>query len=118
MQYQYNAHMYSHTEWKVLGEHFISLCDTLPCNYQSTISKLSAVPVSLKDGGVQLGKLITPSATDARKINEKIITYLIVKLCCYGSDTSLVRLCDVLDELIDSTGINMCVQQIRSGMYV
>ena len=108
--------MYSHTEWKVLGEHFISLCDTLPCNYQSTINKLSVVPVLLKDGGVQLSKLITSSATDVRKINEKIITYLIVKLCYYGSDTSLVRLCDVMDELIDPTGIHMCVQQIRSGM--
>ena len=110
--------MYSHTEWKVLGENFISLCDTLPCNYQSIISKLSAVPVLLKDGGVQLSKLIASSATDVRKINEKIITYLIVKLCCYGSDTSLVRLCDVLDELMDPTGIRMCVQQIRSGMSI
>ena len=108
--------MYSHTEWKVLGEHFISLCDTLPCNYHLTISKLSAVPVLLKDGGVQLSKLIASSATDVKKINEKIITYLIVKICCSDSDTSLVRLCDVLDELIDSTGVHMCVQQIRSGM--
>ena len=73
----------------------------------------------IKDEGEQLSKLITLSSTDVRKINEKIITYLIVNLCYNGSSTSLVRLCDVMDELVDLTSThNMCIQQIRSGTYV
>ena len=106
------------TEWRVLSEHFNSLCNTLPYNYQLTIDKLRNMIEIIKDDGEQLSKLITSSSTDVRKINEKIITYLIVKLCYNGSDTSLMRLCDVMDELVDSTGTPTCVQQIRHGMYV
>ena len=105
-------------EWRVLGEHFNSLCNTLPYNYQLTIDKLRNMVEIIKDEGEQLNKLITSSSTDVRKINEKIITYLIVKLCCSSSDTSLVRFCDVMDELIDPTNTPTCVQQIRNGMYV
>ena len=68
-----------------------------------------------KDDGEQLTKLII-SCTDVRKINEKIITYLIIKSCYSGSDTSLVKFCDVMDELMDPTGTSTCVQQIRHGM--
>ena len=71
----------------------------------------------IKDEGEQLSKLITLSPTDVRMINEKIITYLIIKLCYNGSSTSLVRLCDVMDELIDPTGTPTCVQQIKHGIY-
>ena len=106
-------------EWRVLTEHFNSLCNTLPYNDQLTIDKLRNMVEIIKDEGEQLSKLITSSSTDVRKINEKIITYLIVKLCYNGSSTSLVRLCDVMDELIDPTSThNMCIQQIRSGMLL
>ena len=96
---------------------FSSLCNTLPHNYQLTIDKLRNMVQIIKDDGEQLSKLII-SCTDVWKINEKIITYLIITSCYSGSDTSLVRLCDVMDELIDPTGTPTCVQQIRHGMYV
>ena len=102
-------------EWRVLGEHFNLLCNTL-LNYQLIIDKLKTIP-QLKDGGKHLSKLISSSSSDVRKINEKLITYLIIKLCYNGSDTSLLRLCDIMDELIDSTDAITCVQQIRWGMY-
>ena len=110
--------MNSSTEWRVLSEHFNSLCNTLPYNYQLTIDKLRNMVEIIKDEGKQLSKLITSSSADVRKINENIITYLLVKSCYSGSDTSLIRLCDVVDELIDPTGTPACVQQIRHGMYV
>ena len=69
----------------------------------------------IKDEGEQLSKLIA-SSTDVRKINEKIITYLIVKLCYNHSSTGLVRLYDAMGELINQTGTPTCVQHIRSGM--
>ena len=72
------------------------------------IDKLKTIP-QLKEGE-QLSKLIT-SSTDVRKI----ITYLIVKLCYNGSDTDLASICDVMEELIDSTNTATCVQQIRCG---
>ena len=105
------------TEWNVLTRRFNSLCNTLPYNYQLTIDKLRNMVQIIKDEGEQLTKLII-SCNDVRKINEKIITYLIIKSCYSGSDTSLVRLCDVMDELIDPTGTPTCVQKIRHGMYV
>ena len=60
--------------------------------------------------------IVTSSSADIRKNNERIITYLIVKLCYNGSDTDLT-LRDVMNELIDSTDTPTCVQQIRCGMY-
>ena len=102
------------SEWIVLEKYYDSLCGVLPHNYQSTIDKLKTIPQLLQDGGKQFNKLII-SSHDVRKINEKIITYLIVKLCYNGSSTSLVRLCDVMDELIDSTDSNSCLQQFRYG---
>ena len=110
-------YIYISTEWRVL-KHFNSVCNNLPYNHQLIIDKLKTVPQLLKDEGEQLTKLITSSTTDVRKINEKIITYLIVKLCYNGSSTTLVRLCDVMDELIDPTESTTCIQQIRCGMYV
>ena len=103
------------TEWRVLTEHFNSLCNNLP---QLTFDKLQNLTKKLNVEGEQLSKLITSSSTDIRKINEKIITYLIVKLCYNGSDTSLMRVCDVMDELIDPTGTFTCVQQFRHGVYI
>ena len=97
--------------------YFQSLCSVLLHNYQLTIDQLKTIPQLLKDGGEQLSKLISSSA-DVRKINEKIITYLIVKLCYNDSDTSLVRLCDVMDESIDSTDTPTGMQQIRYREYM
>ena len=54
----------------------------------------------MKNGGEQLSKLISSSPA---KINEKILTYLIVKLCYNDSDTSLIR-CNVMDKSVDLTG--------------
>ena len=71
-----------------MEDHFQSLCSVLPHNYQLTINKLKTIPQLLKDGGEQLSKLISSSSADVRKINEKIITYLIVKLCYNDSDTT------------------------------
>ena len=98
-------------EWRIVEDHFKSLCSVLPHNYQLTTDKLKTIPQLLKDGGEQLSKLISSSSSpDVRKINEKIITYLIVKLCYNDSDTRLVRFCDSTDT---TTGI----QQIRCGEY-
>ena len=87
-----------------MEELFKSLCSVLPDNYNERLKALSEL---LKDGGEQLSKLISSSPA---KINEKIISYLIVKLCYNDSDTSLVR-CRVMDDLT-------CTQQIRYGTYV
>ena len=100
-------------------DHFQSLCSVLPHNYQLTIDKLKTIPQLLKDGGEQLSKLIlSSSSADVRKINEKIITYFIVKLCYIDSDTSLVRLCDVMGESIDSTDTPTGMQQITYCEYM
>ena len=62
--------------------------------------------------------IATSPSSDVGKINEKILTYLIVKLCYNGSGTSLVRPCDVMNESwINSTDTPTCVEQIRCGMY-
>ena len=105
-------------EWKVLTEHFDSLCNTLSHNHQLYINKLKDVPLFLKDKGEQLSKMILISSTDSREIKENFLTYLIVKLCYNGSHTTLVRLCDIMDELSDPSGTPTCLQQIRHGMYI
>ena len=107
----------SSTEWSVLTKHFVLLCKTLPYNYQSTTGKLRNMAQTTKDEGKQLTKLIT-SSTDVRKINEMIITYLVIKSCYNGNTTSLVGLCDIMDELIDPAATPTCVQQIRYGIYM
>ena len=104
-------------EWRIVEDHFKSLCSVLPHNYQLTIDKLKTIPQLLKDGGELLSKLISSSSPDVSRINERIITYLIVKLCYNDNDTTLVRLCDVMDESIDSTNTTTGIQQIRYGEY-
>ena len=104
-------------EWRIVEDHFKSLRSVLPHNYQLTIDKLKTIPQLLKDGGEQLSKLISSSSPDVKRINERIITYLIVKLCYNDSNTSLVRLCDVMDVSIDSTNTTNGIQQIRCGEY-
>ena len=102
-------------EWRVLEQHFNLLCTNLPHNHQLIISKLKPISQLFKDGDKQLSRLISLSA-DVTRINEKIITYLIVKLCYNGSDTDLVRPCDVMKGVIDSSGAPTCVQKVRCGM--
>ena len=104
-------------EWRRVADHYKSLCSILPHNYQLTIDKLKTMPQFLKDGGEELSKLTSSSSlADVRKINEKIMTYLIVKLCYNNSDTSLVRLMDESTDSTDTTtGIH--VQQIRCSEY-
>ena len=68
----------------------------------------------MKDGGEQLSKLISSSPA---KINEKIITYLIVKLCYNDRNTSSVR-CNVMDKSVDLTGENSTNVSSRSKVAV
>ena len=104
-------------EWRIVEGHFKSICSILPHNFQLTIDMLKTIPQLLKDGGEELSKLTSSSSADVRKINEKIITYVVVKLCYNSSDNILVRLCDVMDESIDSANIATGIQQIRCGEY-
>ena len=100
-----------------MTKQFNSLCHTLPYNYQLSIDKLRNMVQMIKDDGEQLKKWIT-SSTDVRKINEIIVTFVIIKSCYSGSDpSSLVKFCDVMDELLDPTGTPTCVQKIRYGTY-
>ena len=112
--------MYLYAEWRILIERFSSLCNIMPNDYQLTIDKLRNVVQIITEEREQLSKLITlSSSTDVRNINEIIITFLIIKSCYSGSDTSLVKLCDVMDKLIDPTGTSTSVlQEIRHGMFV
>ena len=104
-------------DWILLEKSFQTLCSVIPHNHISDIG--ISMPKLLKDGGEQLNKLISSSSpSDVRKINKKIIAYLIVKLCYSDSDTSEVRVCDVIDESIDSTDTPTGVQQIKHGTYV
>ena len=103
-------------EWSFLGERLISLCNTLPHNYHLNIDKLKAIPKLLDVGGEQLHKLIISSSADVKKINQKVVTYLILKLCYHGSSTNLVGLCDVMDEVIHCTDAPTCAQNLRYGM--
>ena len=104
-------------EWGVLGDHINSLCNTLPYNCQLTIDKLKTLPQVKEDGKNQLSKLMS-SSTNARRINERIITYLIVKLCYSGNDTDLARLCDIMEEMISFNSTSTCVQQTKCGKSV
>ena len=101
----------SSTEWRLLGEHFNLLCNTLP-------NKLKAIPQLLEDGEEQLNKMMLSSSTNVGKMNHKIIAYFIVKLCYNGNSTKLVRMSDVIRELTVSTDRHTSIQQIRSGMYI
>jgi len=102
------------TDWQILEIHFNSLCNALPHNYQLFIAKIKSILLLLKDEGQQLSKMIS-SSNDVRKINEKIITYLVVKLCYSGSNSGLVSLCDVMNKLIQSTD---SVQPIGYGKFI
>ena len=97
-----------------LDEHFTQLCTSLPDDYQSTLVKLKSVPQLSDDDHQQLGAMIS-SSCEAILVNEKIVTFLIVKLCYNGSSGSLVGLCDVMDNLVESDQSASYVQQVGSG---
>ena len=90
------------------------MCNCLPDDYQSTLVKLKSVPQLSNDDHQQLGTMIS-SSCEAILVNEKIVTFLIVKLCYNGSSGSLVGLCEVMDNLVESDQSASCVQQFRCG---
>ena len=107
-------------DWSILDQHFNSLCNTVPHNYHLTGDKVKAIPQLVQDGRKQLSKLIS-SSVDVKEINEKIITYLIIKLCYNDDSTDVVTLDDLVNGLIDSAEIPTpctCVQQIQYGIYI
>ena len=114
---------YLSAEWKVFGKVLNLLCNALPHNYQLTLDKLKAVLHLSKETSEQLSKVIlSPPSTVVRKINEKIITYLIVWLCYNNSNTTsvkpntiLLKLCDIMDQLIDVTKAPNWLQQVKHG---
>ena len=104
-------------DWLLLEEYVKSICHVLPQNNLLNIDKLKAISHFLKDRGEQLSKLIpSSSSAGARGINEKIIAYLIVKLCYNDTDTA--SLCDAMGESVGPT--DTCtptgIQQINNGM--
>ena len=104
------------SDQQVLNQYFTLLCNCLPDDYQSTLVKLKSVPQLSDDDHQQLGTMI--SSCEAILVNEKIVTFLIVKLCYNGSSGSLVGLCDVMDNLVEVDQSTSCVQQVRSGKLV
>ena len=104
------------TDWEILDEHFSQLCNCLPDDYQSTLVKLKSVPQLSDDDHQQLGTMIS-SSCEAILVNEKIVTFLTVKICYNGSSGSLAGLCDVMDNLVESDHSASCVQQFICGKY-
>jgi len=106
------AIFFHYTDWIILDEHFSLLCNCLPDDYQSTLIKLKSLPQLSNDDHQQLDSMISSSH---QLVNEKIVTFLIVKLCYNGSTNGLVELCDVMDNLMVSKQLASCVQQVRCG---
>jgi len=102
------------SEQAILNQYFPLLCKCLPDDFKSTLDKLKSVPQLSNDDHQQLGTMIS-SSYEAQLVNEKIVTFLIVKLCYNGSSGSLVGLCDLMDNLVESDQSAGCVQQLRCG---
>jgi len=96
--------------WTILSEH---LDNCLPDDYQFTLLKLKSLSQLSNDDHQQLGTMIS-SSCEAQLVNEKIVTFLVAKLCYNGSSDSLVGLCDVMDSLIASERPAGCVP----GMFI
>ncbi|XP_065885277.1 uncharacterized protein [Dysidea avara] len=103
------------SEWTILDDYFSLLCNCLPDDYQSTLIKLKSLPHLSNDDHRQLDSMIS-SSHEVQLVNEKIVTFLIVKLCYNGSSSDLVGLCDVMDNLIVSKQSASCVQQVRYAL--
>ena len=55
------------------------------------------------------------SSCEVQLVNEKIVTFLLVKLCYNGSSDNIVELCDMMDSLIEPDKSAGCVQKLRCG---
>jgi len=102
------------SDWSILDEHISLWCNSLPDDYLFTLVKLKSLPQLSNDDHQQLDTMIS-SSCEAQLVNEKIVTFLIVKFCFNGSGDSLGRLCDVIDNLTESGQSATRVQQVRSG---
>jgi len=98
-----------------LNQYFHLLCNCLPDDYQSTLDKLKSISQLSNDDHQQLGTMIS-SSCEAQLVKERIVTFLVVKLCFNGNGDSLVGLCDVMDNLTKSGQSATRVQNNRSGM--
>ncbi|XP_065894609.1 uncharacterized protein [Dysidea avara] len=107
--------LFKSSERTMLDHYFPLLCNCLLDNYQFTLIKLKRLPQLSNDDHQQLGTMIS-SSCEAQLVNEKIVTFLIVKLCYNGSSDSLVGLCDVMDNLVQSDQSTGCVQQLRCAL--
>jgi len=85
-----------YTGWTVLDKHFSTLCD---CLLESALVKLKSASQLSNEDHQQLVTMIS-SSCESQQVKEKIVTFLIVKLCYNGSSDSLTRL--VMDTLIES----------------
>ena len=99
-----------------LNQYFHLLCNCLPDDYQSTLDKLKSISQLSNDDHQQLGTMIS-SSCEGQLVNEKIVTFLIVKLCYNGSSDSLGGLCDVMDNLVETDQSASCVRQLRCGKW-
>jgi len=79
--------------------------------------KLKSLTQLSNDDHQQLATMIS-SSCGVQLVNEKIVTFLIVKLCCSGSSGSLDGLCDMMDTLIESDEPVSSAQQVENGMYL
>ena len=98
----------------ILDEHFSLFCNCLPDDYRSTLIKLKSLSQLSNDDHQQLHSMIS-SSHEVQLVNEKIVTFLIVKSCYNGSSSGLVGLCDVMDNLIVSKQSASCVQLVKYG---
>ena len=101
------------TECTILDENFYLLCNCLPDNYQSTLVKLKSLPQISNEDHQQLDTMV--SSSPVQLANEKIVTFLIVKLCYNGSTGSLAEFCDVMDNLVESDELADCVREVLCG---
>ncbi|XP_065904723.1 uncharacterized protein [Dysidea avara] len=99
------------SEWSIVNTCLPVLYESLPEDYQSTIEKLKTLPQFLgAEQQQKLNSLIPTTLTDVKLINEKIITFIVITLSFSSSSGGMTKLCDIMDELIEST---TCVQEVR-----
>ncbi|XP_065894103.1 uncharacterized protein [Dysidea avara] len=102
------------SEWTTtLDQCFSLLCNCLPDDYQSTLVKLKRLSQLSNDDHQQFGTMISSSPCEAQLVNEKIVTFLIVIFCYNGRSGSQRRLCDLIDNLIESDHLGKCEQHVK-----
>ena len=82
----------------MLDERFHLLWNCLPDDYQSTLVKLKCLPLLSPEDCQQL-RIMLSSSCEAQLVNEKIVTFLAVKLC-YNSTGDAQETCDM--DMVDS----------------